>query len=123
MAFYGHRCRRPECLHPDYFSAASRERGSATRGQTVDGTNVIEWSLNQGGASKLRGSCGDTRCKACLKGCDYGPSVEFTQYTGEFGVESERLVPPGEGTTGATVPAPIYACACDACRDAWAAAQ
>lgn len=121
MAFYAHRCRRPECRHPDYFSSSARERGSVTRGMTYEGTPAIEWAARQPGGSMLRGSCG--ACSTCTKGCDYDTEVfEVTQFTNEgFGVVSERFVPPGEGTTGATRPAPIYACNCDVCREAYAA--
>jgi hypothetical protein len=122
MAFYGHRCRRPECRHPDYWAAASRERGSVARGETVDGQPAVDWAIKQPGASLVRGSCG--QCTACRKGCDYGPPEEMTQYTNEgFAVESTVLVPPGENTTGATMPGPIYACNGDACKEAHAAAS
>lgn len=122
MAFFGHRCRRPECRHPDYFSAASRERGSVTRGQTFEGQSAVEWSVRQPGASALRGSCG--QCATCRTGCDYGDPEEMTQYTadGRFGVETTTLIEPGKNTIGATAPGPIYACNCDGCREAYAAA-
>lgn len=122
MAFFAHRCRRPECKHPDYFSASSRERGSVTRGQTFEGQPAAEWAVRQPGASLLRGSCG--ACASCRSGCDYGDSEEVTQYQpGVFNVESTRLFAPGENTIGATAPGPIYACNCDGCREAYAAAS
>lgn len=120
MGFYAHRCRRPECRHPDYWSGSSRERGSVTRGQTFEGQPAAEWALSQPGASRLRGSCG--ACAPCSKGCDYGPPEEVPQFTNEgFKIESTVMIEPGENTTGATMPGPIYACNCDACREAYAA--
>lgn len=121
MAFFAHRCRRRECNHPDYFSAASRERGSVTRGQTVEGQPASEWATLQPGGQMLRGSCGV--CASCRRGCEYDTEVyEVTQYhAGAYGLVVERFVPPGEKTTVATKPAPLYACNCDACRLAYAA--